>query len=332
MRAIIVVLLFVGCTFGAVLRDLGNNHGKLIGSCAAQQYLNEQNYADILGQQFSVITPENEMKWSATQPSRGQFTFTQGDAIVNFANAHNQKVRGHNLAWGEYNPSWLTSGNFNATSLQNILKTHIDTVMAHYKGKVICWDVVNEAILHNPSNNNVYKQNVWYPTLPNYIDLAFQWASQADPSVKLFYNDYSAEGSGAKADAVYNLVKSMKTRGIPIHGVGLQYHVSLQYSPNIQSVISNIQRITDLGLEVHITELDVSLQGGSGSQSQQWTAQANVYTSVIKACLGNPKCTAFVTWGFTDKYTWLGSNNQPLLYDTNYQPKPSYNALVAALS
>lgn len=329
---VLVTLLLVSCSYGAVLRDLGQNHGKLIGSCANQGHLAEQQYAQILGQQFSVITPENEMKWAATQPARGQFTFTQGDAIVNFATSHNQKVRGHNLAWGEDNPSWLTSGNFNATTKQNLLKTHIDTVVGHYKGKVICWDVVNEAILDNPANGNVYKQNVWYPAVPNYIDLAFQWANQADPNVKLFYNDYSAEGSGAKPDAVYNLVRSMKQRGIPIHGVGLQYHVSLQYSPNIQQVITNIQRITDLGLEVHITEMDVSIQGGSGSQAQMLAAQATVYGSVMKACLGNAKCTAFVSWGFTDKYTWLNSNQMPLLYDTNYQPKPAYDTLVTTLS
>jgi len=329
----VLVLVCFGCCKSAVLRDLGNNHGKLIGSCAAQSHLSESQYSQILGQQFSVITPENEMKWSATEPSRNQFTFTQGDAILNFAVSHNQKVRGHNLAWGQYNPSWLENGNFNATSKQAILKNHITNVMNHYKGKLLCWDVVNEAVLDNPTSGNTLKHNVWYPDVPNYIDLAFQWASQVDSSVKLFYNDYSAEGAGsAKSDAVYELVKSMKSRGIPIHGVGLQYHVSLQYSPSISAVATNIQRLADLGLEVHITELDISTQGGSGSQAQVLQAQATLYANIIKVCLANPKCTSFVTWGFTDKYTWLGSNLQPLLYDTNYQPKPSYNSLVTALS
>jgi len=312
----------------AVLRTLAQNHNKLIGSCADAAHLNEAQYGSILGAQFSVVTPENEMKWGATEPSHGSFSYSQGDAILNFANSHNQKVRGHNLAWGQYNPSWLDNGNFNATSKQDILKNHINNVVGHYKGKLLCWDVVNEAILDNPSGTNVYKSTVWYPSVPNYIDLAFQWARAADPSALLFYNDYSAEGAGAKPDAVYNLVKSMKSRGIPIDGVGLQYHVSTSYTPNVADVQKNIQRLTDLGLEVHITELDV----GASTSTNDLNTQATIYSNVMKVCLANPKCTAFVTWGFTDKYTWKGSAAAPLLYDTNYNPKPSYNALVTALS
>jgi len=328
----IAVLVFVCACSAATLRSLGDNKGRLIGSCVAESHLSESQYANILGQQFSVVTAENEMKWSATEPNRNQFTYSQGDAIVAFAQKNNQKVRGHNLAWGQYNPNWLTNGGFNGTTLQTILKNHIDNVVNHYKGKVICWDVVNEAILDNPSGNNVYKTNVWYPAVPDYIDLAFQWARAADPTVKLFYNDYSAEGSGAKSDAVYNLVRSMKQRGIPLDGIGLQYHVSLQYSPSISDVTNNINRLTALGLEVHITELDISIQGGSGGDAQVLAAQATLYGNILKVCLANPKCTSFVTWGFTDKYTWLGSDKKPLLYDTNYQTKPAYNTLVSVLS
>jgi endo-1,4-beta-xylanase len=290
------------------LRDLAAKHNKLIGSCFAPSHLSDSNYGNILGQQFSVITPENEMKWAATEPNRNQFTYSQGDSVVNFANSHNQKVRGHNLAWGEGNPSWLTNGNFNASTKQEILKNHISNVAGHFKGKVICWDVVNEAVSDNPNPSQPLKDNVWYPSVPNYIDLAFQWASQTDPGAKLFYNDYGAEAAGsAKSDAVYNLVKGMKQRGIPIHGVGLQYHVSISYQPNINAVHTNIQRLIDLGLEVHITELDVSTNGQASASAFQ--SQANVYSSVIKACLSFDKCTAFVSWGFTDKYTWLNSNN-----------------------
>jgi len=334
VAVLVVVLVFlVGCLSAASLRDLGTKHSLLVGSCAAQSHLSEAQYASILGQQFDVVTPENEMKWSATEPSRGQFTYTQGDAILNFAQKNNQSVRGHNLAWGSDNPSWLTNGHFDASTLQSILKNHISNVVTHYRGKLICWDVVNEAVSDSPSGNNVLKSNVWYPTLSNYIELAFQYAHDADPNVKLFYNDYSAEGAGgAKSDAVYNLVKGLIGKGIPIHGVGLQYHVSLKYSPSISAVQQNIKRLTDLGLEVHITELDISIEGGSGSQQQMFQAQADLYSSIMKVCLSNPKCTAFVTWGFTDKYTWLGSSKAPLLYDSNYAVKPSYTALANSLS
>jgi len=208
------------------------------------------------------------------------------------------------------------------------------TVMAHYKGQLYCWDVVNEAVADgSPSYpNNYLKSNVWYPSVPNYVDLAFQYARAADPNIKLFYNDYGAEGSGAKSDAVYNMLKSMKERKIPVDGVGLQYHVSLGYTPNINDVISNIARLAALGLEVHITEMDVSFSGGNGNENSELQSQATIYQQVLNACLGAHNCTAFVTWGFTDKYTWLGSNEQPLPFNVNYQPKPAFNSLAADLS
>jgi endo-1,4-beta-xylanase len=292
------------------------------------------NYTNILGQQYSIVTPENEMKWAATEPSQGVFTYTQGDEIVSYAKKANQLVRGHNLCWGVYNPSWLTSGNFPASTLQQLLQSHINNVAGHYKGQLYSWDVVNEAIQDgNPSYpNNYLKTNVWYPAIPNYVDLAFQWARTADPSAKLFYNEYGAEGSGAKSDAVYNMLKSMKQRNIPVDGVGLQYHVSLGYTPNINDVIANIKRLNALGLEVQITELDVSFSGGNGNETSELQSQAGIYGQVLNACLTAQDCSAFITWGFTDKYTWLGSNEQPLPFDVNYQPKPAFNSLVSDLS
>jgi len=205
-------------------------------------------------------------------------------------------------------------------------------VVSHYKGQLYSWDVVNEAVSDSPNANNYLKTNVWYPAIPNYVDLAFQWARAVDPKTKLFYNDYSAEGSGAKSDAVYNMLSSMKKRGIPVDGVGLQYHVSLGYSPNIADVITNIKRLVALGLEVQITEMDVSLNGGNGNENTELQQQATIYGQVLNACLAFPNCSAFVSWGFTDKYTWLGSNEQPLPFNEAYQPKPAFNSLVSDLS
>jgi len=124
----------------------------------------------------------------------------------------------------------------------------------------------------------------------------------------------------------------MKQRGIPVDGVGLQYHVSLGYTPSISSVTANIQRLIALGLEVHITEMDVSFSGGSGGETAELQAQALIYAQVLDTCLKFPQCKAFVTWGFTDKYTWLGSNEQPLPFNTGYQPKPAFTSLANDLS
>jgi len=336
MRILLLVLalLVVSSSGIAVLRELASKRGKFVGSCSNAGYLtsSDANYSIILGQQYSIVTPENEMKWSATEPSRGQFTFSQGDTIVRYAKKTNQTVRGHNLCWGVDNPTWLTSGGFSGTQLQSILQNHINNVVDHYKGELYSWDVVNEAVSDSPNPNSYLKTNVWYPAVPNYVDLAFQWARAADPKTKLFYNDYGAEGSGAKSDAVYNMLQSMKQRGIPIDGVGLQYHVSLGYTPNINDVTNNIKRLIALGLEVQITEMDVSFNGGNGNENTELQQQAAIYGQVLDVCLQFPKCTAFVSWGFTDKYTWLGSNEQPLPFNANYQPKPAFNTLVSNLS
>jgi len=315
-----------------VLRDLAANRHFNVGSCVNPQALtSDRNYSSVLGSQYNIVVPENAMKWDATEPRQGAFDYSQGDAVVNFANSHGQLIRGHNLCWGQSNPSWLTNGNFNPAQLQQILQNHITNVATHYRGKLYGWDVVNEAVNDNPNAAQPLKNTIWYPKLPNYIDLAFQYAHAADPGAKLFYNDYSAEGSGAKSDAVYNLVRGMKQRGIPVHGVGLQMHVSLGYSPSPNDISANIQRLTALGLEVHITEMDVSFSGGSGSEQQKLTNQATIYGNILRACLSHANCTSFLTWGFTDKYTWLGSSNEPLPFSASYVAKPAFEQLASVL-
>jgi len=330
---IIVLLTTASAQLLPILRELAKLRGKFVGSCSNHNSLSsDANYSTILAQQYSIVTPENEMKWDATEATQNVFTYSEGDMIVAYAKKAGQEIRGHNLCWGVYNPTWLTSGGFSAAQLQAILQNHITNVVGHYKGQLYSWDVVNEAVSDSPTNTSYLKPNVWYPAIPNYVDLAFQWAYAVDPTVKLFYNDYGAEGSGAKSDAVYNMLKSMKARGIPVHGVGLQYHVSLGYTPNINDVNANIKRLTALGLEVQITEMDVSFSGGNGNEAAELAQQATIYGQVLDACLASPNCSAYVTWGFTDKYTWLGSSEQPLPFDVNYKPKPAFNALVTDLS
>jgi len=320
--------LLCGLSLGIpYLRQLASPHGRKMGTAVDHSMLtSDNNYATVLAQQYDLVTAENEMKWGAIQPSQGTFTYSQGDQIVAFAQKNNQTIRGHNLCWGQSNPNWLQNGGFNGTRLQQLLQQYISNVTAHYKGKVYSWDVVNEAVSDSATPTNYLKNTLWYPAVPNYIDLAFQWASQGDPNAKLFYNDYSAEGMNAKSDAVYNMVKSMKTRGIPIHGVGLQCHFGVSGSPSVSDIAKNIQRLGDLGLEVHLTEFDYTL-----SSSSQETQQATYYHDLLQMCLQQPACKVFETWGFTDKDTWRGSAALPLPFDVNYQPKPCFNSMATLL-
>jgi len=317
------------------LRDYSGQQGFLLGGAVDPSQLSSSSYARTLGQQMNVVVAENAMKFAATEPGRDQYNFCQGDQVVRFAQANGMKVRGHTLVWHQSLPAWLTTGNFTSAETTKILQDHIRTVMTHYKGQVIAWDVVNEAIAYGSPYGP--QPSFWLNQLgSSYVDLAFRWAHEADPDVKLFYNDTGGEGLGAKSDAVYNLVAGMVSRGVPINGVGLQMHVTLNGAPSAADISANIQRYAQLGLEVHITEMDVRLPvTASQASSADLLAQANVYSSVMGACLANSNCTALLTWGVSDANSWIPASypgfGAGLLFDNQFQGKAAASALLSSL-
>ncbi|XP_062508606.1 endo-1,4-beta-xylanase B-like [Corticium candelabrum] len=328
------------------LRELAQKRNIFVGSAANAGRISsdtDHEYDKVLKEQFSIVTPENACKWQPTEPQQGKFDFKECDLIYNTTRQYNQSFRGHNLCWGAYNPSWLANLAGNRSALEAALQNHIVTVAGRYRGKAYAWDVVNEAVSDHPNGSDYLKHNIWYPTVSNYIDLSFQNARKADPQAKLFYNDYAAEGLNSKSNAIYNMIKSMLSRGIPIDGIGLQAHLSISGSkeslgeskvsapPSYEDMAENVKRFADLGLEVHFTEMDVNMKGATGSDSEKLEKQAQVYKSVLEACLSSSKCKNYEVWGFTDKYTWLGPENKPDLFDTNYQPKPCFKGVVTAL-
>jgi len=323
------------------LREAAHSSGLLIGTAVRPGLLSESVYAATLAREFNMVEAEDAMKWWVVRASEG-FDFQKGDEIVRYAQAHGMKIRGHCLVWDHNNPKWLNEGHFTATQMSHLLQEHIATVMKHYSGLVFAWDVVNEAM---DENGNV-KDSPWYnqPGIglsdkgTAYIEQAFRWAHEADPNALLFYNDNGGEGLSRKSDAIYAMLKDFKKREVPIDGVGLQMHLSrLDYDTD--AVAKNIERLTNLGLQVHITELDVSLPVDSQGEAQKedLLRQADVYGSVVRACVKNPGCTAIQTWGFTDKYSWIGSHSHgtrgdALPFDRGYQPKPAYRAMLNELS
>jgi endo-1,4-beta-xylanase len=317
---------------GVGLRDLSSPLGPLIGAAITPAYLNEPKYAEVAGSEFGLVVPENAMKWGATEYAAHQFDFCQGDQVTAFAEANGMKVRGHTLVWGQGIPDWVINGAYSSAESASVLQEHIDVLMGHYKGRLIAWDVVNEAVSDSPPYG--LKQTYWLTKLgSSYVDTAFQWARAADPGARLFYNDYSGEGLGGKSDAIYRLVQSMLSRGIPIDGVGLQMHLDLKSAPSQADISANIARLGALGLEVHITEMDVRLpvdSTGNASAADQ-NAQAEIYRSVMSACRANANCTAFLTWGVSDAHSWIPSTfpwtGAALLFDSQYQQKPDYGAL-----
>src|SRR5712691_9004666 len=316
------------------LRSLAQAHHFYIGTTVNVKALRyEAAYSATLAREFNMVTPEVSMKFSETEPQRDVYTFAKADYIVAFAQAHQMQVRGHNLAWYNDLPAWLTSGNFTRDDLIAILRDHIMTEVTRYRGQVNIWDVVNEAV----GDDGNLRASIWLRGIgPGYIDMAFQWAHEANPQARLFYNDYGGEGLGRKSDAIYTLVKGLLQRGVPFDGVGLQMHISLDRYPNAQDVLANMQRLAALGLEVQITEMDVKTQDDARPMQAKLAAEAQLYGEMLHTCLSVAGCTAFVMWGFTDAHSWIpaytGHPDYPLIFDGKYRPKPAYYALANVLS
>ncbi|MFE9899278.1 endo-1,4-beta-xylanase [Streptomyces achromogenes] len=291
--------------------------GRYFGTAVAANHLGESAYAGTLDREFNAVTPENEMKWDATEPTRNTFTFGAADQIAAHAQSQGMKLRGHTLVWHSQLPSWVSG--LGASDLRTAMNNHITQVMQHYKGKIYAWDVVNEAFQDGISGAR--RSSPFQDKLGNgFIEEAFRTARAADPDAKLCYNDYNTDGVNAKSNAVYAMVKDFKARGVPIDCVGFQSHFN-SASPVPSDYQANLQRFADLGVDVQITELDIE---GSG------TAQAGNYANVVKACLAVTRCTGITVWGITDKYSWRSSGT-PLLFDSNYAAKPAYTAVLTTL-
>ena len=324
------------------LRQAAETRQITIGTAAASRYLAEAEYSTILGSEFSQLQAENEMKFGAIHPrpdtDPNPYDFKGGDALVAFAQSHNMVVRGHTLVWHNQVPDWVKKGSYSAPQLAYILHGHIKTVMTRYASKVYAWDVVNEAF----NDDGTMRHTIWYdqPGLgagagTKYIEQGLRWAHEADPGAKLFYNDYDAEEMNKKSDAIYAMARDFKARGVPLDGVGFQAHVTLKFDDpaKLASFPKNLDRFAKLGLELHITELDVRLDDSSPAS---FTAQGKLYGEITTLCVQQPACKLLQTWGFTDKHSWIPGfykgQGWALLWDDKYQKKPAYAAVHDALT
>jgi endo-1,4-beta-xylanase len=242
-------------------------------------------------------------------------------------------------------------------------------VVGHYRGKIFAWDVVNEAF--DELHPGTLRSTIWHDqpgiglaekgavsrdepgasSKPvgsevearrpkqsySYIEHCFRWAHEADPQALLFYNEAEAEAVNPKSDAIFAMIRDFRQRGVPIDGVGFQMHVTNLHA-DVASISTNIERFTALGVQVHITELDVALpvDAGGNARPEDLQKQADIYREIAAACLSHRRCTAIQMWGFTDKYSWIGSHSKQtqgaaLVFDREYRAKPAYEALRDAL-
>jgi len=308
------------------LKTVAARTGRLIGAALSATHLSDLVYASTAATHLNSATPENEMKWDATEPTRNVFTFERGDAIVAFAAQHGMQVRGHTLVWHSQLPSWVSSIQ-DGTDMRSAMINHITQLALHYRGKVVAWDVVNEAVADGGQALRATPFAQWIGA--RYIDDAFIAARAADPDARLYYNEYGAEGRNAKSDYVYNMVQGMLARGVPIDGVGLQMHTgSADASPSAADVAFNMQRLAALGLDVVISEMDVQICAAD------LDAQSRRFHDIVARCVAQPRCKAVTVWGVPDKYSWRNGQScaapRPLLFDDNYAPKPAYLGVLDA--
>jgi len=285
-------------------------------------------FRSTMARQFNMLTAENDMKHDRIHPARDTYRFDPADSLVTFAEANGMRVRGHTLVFHNQLATWLTSGTWTKDEAKALLVDHITKVVAHYRGRIAEWDVVNEVI----GDNGSLRSGFWLDRIgPEYIELAFRTARAADPTVGLYYNDYNIEGISAKSDSAYAFVRDLLARGVPITGVGFESHFQVGGVPT--SIAANIARFAALGVKVHITELDIRMQ--LPSTSGLLATQAQNYRDVVLACVSGPACDTVVFWGFTDRESWIPSTfpgwGDALLFDSAYQPKPAFTSVQSSL-
>ena len=340
-------------------REAASMRGILMGSNGnSDHFTHDITYNTMLSQQYSLIYPENECLFQTIRPSQDIFNFTKCETVLNFTIENNQSFAADHLIWGVYNPSWLINGNFTPIEKENILINHINTTMKYFGNSAYSWNVVNEAIndsividpITGKNTTDVYKHNVWYPDIPNYVELAFTAANAVRESnyekygqTKLFYNDYLITQSDGKTEAVYNMIKSLLDKNVSIDGIGFETHISILSPVIYDDIVYLLNKFVDLGITVHISEMDVACgiptyKNNNKSwlpcidwDSKKQEKQAKYFQTVLKACLDVDGCDFFSTWGFTDKYTWITTEQHPLIWDQYYNPKDAYDSILQQL-
>ena len=300
----------------------------------------DKEYTRAIVEQCSMLVAERSMKWGPLRPTPNTFDFAAADKLMAFAAEHKMQVRGHNLCWHQALPSWFAS-TVNKQNAEKILVQHIQTVAGRYAGKIHSWDVVNEAVHPEDGLRNGMRNSPWMQLLgERYIDIAFQTARAADPHALLTYNDYDIEyetpQQERKREAVLALLHRMRQRSVPIDAAGVQSHLHAGTKNYFGGGLKHFMKEAHkLNLQVFITELDVDDSHVIGSEGAREQAVADVYKDYMDRMLQYPWMTAALTWGITNRFTWLnhqhprtdGAQQVPLPLNANYQPTPAFFAL-----
>jgi len=314
-----------------------------IGVAVNQRNVTNPDQQALILQNFNSITAENDMKPQPTEPRQGQFNFNNADRIANFCRENGIRLRGHCLMWHAQIGEWIykdAAGNLlPKEEMFRRMRDHIHTVVGRYKDIVYAWDVVNEAMTDDKNAEDPYRQSPMYQIAGDeFIAKAFQYAREADPNALLFYNDYN-ETDPVKSRRIFEMVKKMKDNGVPIDGIGMQGHYNI-YGPKEDEIDAAITLYKQVVSHIHVTELDVRANEEMGGQlrfSQEGMEVSDSlkqhlsdqYARIFRALRKHKDVIDNVTfWNLSDRDSWLGARNYPLLFDSDYQPKQAYQTVL----
>lgn len=294
-------------------------------------------HEELIKTHFNSITCENEMKFINLHSEKEKYNFEDADKIYDFAKENEIALRGHTFMWHNQTPEWVFH-NADRQTLLNRFKEHVTKVSQRYADTIYCWDVVNEAI--EDRSNQILRQTKWLEIIgEDYMDCAFTIAKEVLPHTDLYYNDYN-ETNKEKSAKIYDIVKGMKERNVPIDGIGLQCHFNI-FNPTMDELKKSIEMYAKLGLKLQITEMDVSVFAFEDRQSvvkptkEMYEAQAKVYEESFKIFRAYKDVIDSVTlWGVADDVTWLDGfpvrnrKNWPLLFDEKHEPKEAFERIM----
>ncbi|MHA8100716.1 endo-1,4-beta-xylanase [Aquirufa nivalisilvae] len=294
------------------------------------------SYRALASSEFTSLTAENHMKMALIHPEANRFDFSKGDEILAFAKKNKSRIHGHTLVWHNQTATWMKEFQGNQLAWEDLLKNHIQTIVKHYQGQIAGWDVVNEAFLDDGS----LRPSLWADHIPDYLAKSFIWAHEADPKALLFYNDYGQDGKPKKMEAILNMVQDFKKRQIPIHGLGLQMHISIQ--SNNEEIKKVIEQSTATGLSIHFSEVDVAVNPKNNPDfvldSIVLKAQSDKFQLLFTSFANIPASQQYgiTFWNVGDKDSWLRGyfkrpKEYPLLFDEAYQRKGAYWELIEGI-
>jgi len=319
-----------------------------IGAAVNREIIENKTAQAIIFQHFSSLTADNAMKFGRIHPNENSYTWNEADLIADFARKNKLKMRGHTIIWHNQNPAWLfKDGNADVskTKLFKRLEDHITAVTRRYGDIVTSWDVVNEAIDTDSGDENDMRNTMWYNICGKEIyEFAFKLMKQLCPNAKLYFNDYNNE-SGSKMEATLRFLSSMLDSGVPVDGIGLQGHWYYNF-PDEKTLRNALERYSKLGLEIQLTEVDISLYQWDEAKNKnefftavpkdRVTEQAKRCMEIFTTAACYPAVNNITTWGIADSLSWLNDfpikkrKNWPLLFDDDWKEKPVIKELIEA--